>query len=221
MRAPGRTVRARRRQTGLSVVEIAVASTIFVVVLGIVGSGILRAHGAWQGTAGRRDAERRASTSLEKIVARLTDCGGTTITTTMAPPAGSSTITYRERKGWTSGAPVWGDITTIAWESDPGDPQNGSDDDRDGIVDEGQVVIRIAAAGGEKSAVLVQNVANRLERENGGNGLDDNGNGLVDERGLSFDRVGPRLTIRLTVERVGPDKVRVLETAQTTIRLDG
>ena len=211
----------RRRDAGLSVVEIAVASTIFAVVLGIVGAGIVRAHGAWRGTSARRDAERRAATSLERIVARLTDCGGATITATLAPPSGGSAITYRERKGWASNAPVYGELITIAWETDPGDAQNGADDDRDGIVDEGQVAITIGTGSATKKAVLVQNVANRLENEVGGNSADDNGNGLVDERGFSIDRVGPRLTIRLTVERMGPDKVRVLETAQTTIRLDG
>ena len=214
-------MRRRRRTAGVSVVEIAVATTIFAGVLAIAGAGILRAHGAWRGTSARVDAERRASAALERIVARLTDCDGSTVTATMPPPSGASSITYRERKGWNAGAPVWGEVTTIAWEADPSDPQNGSDDDKDGLVDEGQATIQVGTGTAAKRSVLAQGVADRLEGEKAGNGTDDNSNGLLDERGLSFDRVGTRLTIRLTVERRGPDGSFTRETAQTTIRLDG
>lgn len=213
--------RAAGPASGLSVLEVAVATTIFAVVLAITGAGLVRAHGAWRGTAARVDAERRGDAVLERVVTRLTDCGGTTITGSLAPPTGASTITFREVDGWNAGAAVWGAVTTLAWEPDPQDAENGRDDDGDGLVDEGQVVWRSGTGSDEKVSVLVQGVANRLQGEVGGNGLDDNGNGLVDERGLSFDRVGPRLTIRLTLERLGADGVRVHESRQATIRLDG
>jgi hypothetical protein len=51
------------------------------------------------------------------------------------------------------------------------------------------------------------------------NGIDDNGNGLVDEAGLSFELSGRTLTIRLTLER--PDRVAgtLSRTVTTSVRL--
>lgn len=49
------------------------------------------------------------------------------------------------------------------------------------------------------------------------NGVDDNGNGLVDERGLSFVLDGDTVTIRLTLERAGPDGQRITRTLTSVV----
>ena len=122
--------------------------------------------------------------------------------------------------GWNAGAVVYGDVTTIQWEPDTRDAQNGIDDDKDGLVDEGRVTWRSGTGPSSKSAVLVNNVANRLEGEIGGNNLDDNGNGLVDERGLSFVLEGGRLTVRVTVEKKERDGSVRKETTTSQLRID-
>jgi hypothetical protein len=189
-------------------------------VLGIAGAALFRSRSAWSGSVARVDAERRAASALERITAVLADCGGTTITGSLAPPAGASTVTFRERTGWNAGTVVWGPVVSLSWESDPMDPENGADDDRDGLVDEGQVVWQSGTAPDVMRTVLVQDVAGRLEGETGGNGLDDNGNGLVDERGFSLDLDGGRLTVRLTISAVGPDGNRTTQTARSVLRID-
>ena len=60
----------------------------------------------------------------------------------------------------------------------------------------------------------------RLEGEIGGNNLDDNGNGLVDERGLSFVLEGGRLTVRVTVEKKERDGSVRKETSTSQLRID-
>ena len=49
------------------------------------------------------------------------------------------------------------------------------------------------------------------------NGMDDNGNGLIDEKGLSFVIDGNAVTIRLTLERLNEEGESVQTTVQTTV----
>jgi len=204
----------------MTVLEMTISSAVLVVVLSIAAAAIVRAHETAGGIAVRSETERRASAALERVTALLADCAGTTVAGNVAPPAGASSITFRERTGWNAGSVVYGDVTTIQWEPDPIDPENGADDDGDGLTDEGQIMWRTGSGPSAKSAVLVQNVANRLEGETGGNNLDDNGNGLVDERGLSFVLEGGRLTVRITVERKDRDGQVRRETTRSELRID-
>ncbi|MEQ1892117.1 MAG: hypothetical protein ABL998_06210 [Planctomycetota bacterium] len=50
-------------------------------------------------------------------------------------------------------------------------------------------------------------------------GDDDNGNGLVDEEGLSFERTGGRLVIRLSLESLDSNGNSLVRTVQTSVRL--
>ena len=51
------------------------------------------------------------------------------------------------------------------------------------------------------------------------NGVDDNGNGLVDERGLTFTLDGNSVRIRLTMERDGPGDETILKTVETVVTI--
>jgi len=204
----------------MTIVEMTISSAVLVVVLSIAATAILRAQGAAAGVAVRVETERRSSAAMERVTALLADCAGTTVAGNVAPPSGASSITFRERTGWNAGSVIYGDVTTIQWESDPLDPENGTDDDRDGLVDEGRVMWLSGTGPNAKSAVLVQNVANRLEGETGGDNLDNNGNGLVDERGLSFVLAGGRLSVRVTVERRERDGQVRRETSESELRID-
>jgi hypothetical protein len=49
------------------------------------------------------------------------------------------------------------------------------------------------------------------------NGIDDNGNGVIDEKGLCFVVEGNRVTIRLTIDKPGPDGKHYRRTLETTV----
>lgn len=51
------------------------------------------------------------------------------------------------------------------------------------------------------------------------NGQDDNGNGLIDEKGLNFTLQGNRVTIRLTLERAQPDGDVITQSVETSVTL--
>jgi hypothetical protein len=55
----------------------------------------------------------------------------------------------------------------------------------------------------ERRVTIVNGIGELLEGEVL-NALDDNGNGLIDEAGLSFSSDEGTLNIRLTVQRTGP-----------------
>ena len=49
------------------------------------------------------------------------------------------------------------------------------------------------------------------------NGVDDNGNGLIDEKGLVFTLDGSRVTVRLTLERKSETGELITRTVETMI----
>jgi len=100
---------------------------------------------------------------------------------------------------------------------DPGELDDGLDNDGDGLVDEGMLAL-VQDAGGADEFVLVlaRDVREFLEGELP-NGIDDNGNGLIDERGVAFERAGSDLRLHLTLETLDGDGRRVTRTLETTI----
>jgi len=100
---------------------------------------------------------------------------------------------------------------------DGGETDDGLDNDGDGLVDEGTLVlVQDAGGAGETAITLAHEVREYLEGELP-NGLDDNGNGLIDERGVAFARVGRDLHLYLTLEGLARDGHRVTRTLETTI----
>jgi hypothetical protein len=71
-------------------------------------------------------------------------------------------------------------------------------------------------AADERRAVWTSLVAPLLEGEEI-NGVDDNGNGLVDEDGLSFVLEGQRVVIRLTMRRPESDGRMVVQTVESVV----
>jgi len=196
-------------------VETPIALSGTAIIVGLAAIGTTRAFGTWRGTVTATEVEFAANAATDLIVGNLADAGLTTIADDLSAPVGGSSVTFRVRNGIASGAVTWGAETTIAWESDPGDARDGVDNDGDGLVDEGQVVMTDDDRG---TVVLVRNVPEFLDGETADNS-DENGNGLIDEQGLSFELDGRRLQIRLTLSKVGADGELVTRSVETSLRL--
>ena len=103
--------------------------------------------------------------------------------------------------------------------SEPTDPEDGTDNDGDGIVDEGIVVLRLSAGEpNEYRVVLARGVARYLEGETP-NGVDDNGNGQVDEKGLFMQVRNGAIYVNLTVQRMGRDRQPIFRTVRTAVAM--
>ena len=157
--------------------------------------------------------------ALNQIARHLTGAGLTTLDPTPEAPFGSDSIRFERVEGWTAGAPVWSAEAELRFEYEPGEDDNGVDDDGDGLIDEGQVVwTRRRGEADEQSTVVVRSVAEFLEGEEE-DGDDTNGNGLEDERGFCFELRGSELLVRLTVERLDPAGNRATRTLVTSVSI--
>jgi hypothetical protein len=115
--------------------------------------------------------------------------------------------------------PIWGPLTELLWEREPAELDDGQDNDGDGLVDEGRVVlVRNSGGVNERRVVLCSGVAEFAQGESAAVG-DENGNGLDDERGFSLQRDGELLTVFLTLQEQ-VESAQVLTTSvRTSLRL--
>jgi hypothetical protein len=211
-------MKANRNERGLTIVEMAITVTILSGLALVIGSVLDAGLGAYRSTSPSAMAQL-SHRSVEKVTERIAFAGLATLAIGPEGAPDGSVLTFRACQGSDAGTQVWGKPATIGWEPEPGDPEDGKDNDGDGFVDEGSVVLAInAGETDEHRVVLANGVARHLEGEKP-NGLDDNGNGLVDERGLSFEIRDRAVHVRMTLVRRGRDGQVVTRTARDTVAL--
>jgi len=141
----------------------------------------------------------QARATLDRIAYAIIGSDRETILPVESQPLWSDFVRYRVSLGVQDGELVW------------------DDPERIGLSGDDQVVWSANPdLPGERSVVWSRLVGGLLEGELP-NGVDDNGNGLVDEEGLSFVVGGDQVEILLTLERVLHDGTRVTRTVQTTV----
>jgi hypothetical protein len=182
-------------------------------IVSVMGGGV----GIFRSSTLSCSTEKGANRALETIVSHLSFAGRDGVLSCFGTAIATDTLEYRSVAGCSEGNVVWGDVTRIGWAPEPADPPDGEDNDRNGLVDEGMIVLtRNPGQPGETRQVLVRGVARLLEGE-ALNGVDDNGNGLSDENGLCFERRGDSVAVRITLCRMGGDGVPVTRTAETSV----
>jgi hypothetical protein len=155
-----------------------------------------------------------AGRAIERLAERLKDSGSGWFGAT-APLVPMSDVEYQRVAGYAPGAgPVLED-ERIFLERIPTDFDDGLDNDGNGVVDDCRIVwVRAPGTADELRTVVCDRVPDALAGEVDGNLMDDNGNGLVDERGLALDFIDGGVRVRVTlVERDGDrrDVVRTIE----------
>jgi hypothetical protein len=181
--------------------------------LGALALALSTATGAAGASLSAQELEGRAHRALARIAAELAGAEAGTLMPDPSAPFGSSRLVF-QRAGAGGAAPR--PTLEIGLELEPGERDDDIDNDGDGLVDEQQLVYTVESQDAvSRRAVWAHGVAGRLEGELR-NGADDNGNDLVDERGLCFVRAQGCVTIRLSLaarERGGGVLVRTVETA--------
>jgi hypothetical protein len=93
------------------------------------------------------------------------------------------------------------------------------DNDGDGAVDEGMVVLLLdAGLPTQETLVLARGVARYLDGEEA-NGVDDNGNGYVDEKGFLIEVHEQALRLHLTLVRTGREGQLIERTARAVVAM--
>jgi hypothetical protein len=204
-----------RSPSGFTLLEVALVAAILVAVLA-ASTGVVGTTGATLATGTSIAAlEAKANRVLDQVSSELFQAGLTTLQP--AAPTGSPSLGYRRGAGYADGDNLWGPQRRI--ELRPEEAVDGTDNDGDGYVDEHRVVwIEDPGLASERQVTWARGVRANLEGE-APNGVDDNGNGLVDEPGLCFQLQGDALTVRVSVEGRDPAGRFFTRTATTALRL--
>jgi type II secretory pathway pseudopilin PulG len=208
----------RQREAGFSAVELMISFAIAGIVLGV--SFVVTATTAQNTDVVVSVSQLRleAERAVNRIIKEVLQASVGTLTPQPTPPLGSDSLRFRRVVDVVDGNIQWSNDTAFELQPDPNDPQDGIDNDGDGLVDECQVVLRTDIGLPSETTTLIVDKVSSLAPGELMNGADDNGNGLVDERGLSFSLDGDVLTIRLN--RSGTTGGQVINAnVQTSISL--
>jgi prepilin-type N-terminal cleavage/methylation domain-containing protein len=216
MKSPKRT-----GQAGYSLIELLVALGI----LGaLTGSALLATRGGIGSFESARSAEatqaklhRSANRILREVMSAGIDVVGPAA---LNSDQGSSTLSFQVPISLDENGLVWGPTQTMEFEYEPGEINDGIDNDNDGLIDEGQVVLtRDSGLASAQRVVLCTGVRETFPGEVVGNLNDDNGNGIEDEGGFNVSLDGSVLTLRLCVELPSFQGTTVVRQLTTSTRM--
>jgi len=180
------------RKSGFTLLEMAVALVLFVLVVGNIYSVL---GGTTQALGERNasfEADVQAQRALDRIALAVMGSYEGSIHATSESPSFQSVLNYEEFLGI--------------------DDVNG-DGQSEEVFSNPMRIAMTGASGGEvtwfenpgdddeKHVVWVKNVPNVARGEIAGNGIDDNANGIVDETGLAFVKEGKSVRIFLSMRR--------------------
>src|SRR5262245_25040173 len=196
---------------GFTLVEMAIGLTLMSVVGGLFFLTTQSTSSAVRTGVAVTELDAALQRTLQLVCENLKSSSADLVTPQAVSPFSGTTVDYQRGLGANAGgALLWGPLERIELVYDEAD--DGIDNDGDGLVDEGRLVwTENPGAAGERSTVLCQNVREYLD------GGDENGNGLIDERGFALDFRGRSVTVRLSlVARDSRGKV-LTSTAERTI----
>jgi type II secretory pathway pseudopilin PulG len=205
------------RRAGFSMVEAVIVLALFVL---LMSAAILAARGGMQAFRTARDvsdAETRVRRGLDRIIFELLSAGETELVPNPTGEFGTADLQFRRVVGLTGTAPDFGPTYRLAFEYTTGEIDDDIDNDGNGLVDDGVVVLTRDVGGTEHRAILCRGVCEMLEGEEP-NGADDNGNGVRDEAGFNIHRVGDVLFVRLSVEEP-VETGTIVRTLETAVRI--
>jgi prepilin-type N-terminal cleavage/methylation domain-containing protein len=176
--------RPRSRRAGFTLLEALIALTVVGLVLGNIVLVMRSSSEAYDEETSKASLELQLDQTLDRIVLALMAASAESLDPGAANPAFHDRMEYMQSLGVNDGELVFGAPERIefrlqggevVWLERPGEP-------------------------GERAATWSRWVRPFLEGEVP-NGIDDNGNGLIDESGLSFVIEGTQVTVMLSLER--------------------
>jgi prepilin-type N-terminal cleavage/methylation domain-containing protein len=202
MSSAGGNDRAPGRNGGFTLLEMLIACSL----VGLVVTNIVLAMNsstkAYETGASCSQVEDQARRTLDRIALAVMGSSREGLAPGQEFPLDTSSLTYQLNLGYEDGEPVW------------------SAPERIERVDAGEQVVWIQnpATPERRQVVWSKWVRDYLAGETF-NGIDDNGNGLIDEKGLSFTIEENLVTIRLTLERKGPDGRLITVPVETQVNV--
>ena len=209
--------RKNTRQAGLTLLELCISMVLMAMLLGAAGIVMNTGSGAYHQGMASATLESHSRRGIDRVAEQFSDAGRDGLNPMPMAPLGSAQLDFRRSTGGLNGVIQWGPTRRIQFQYDVAEVDDGVDNDNDGLVDEGRVVlVENLGLANETTQVLCPGVAEFLQGELA-NGLDDNGNGLVDEGGLSFQMNGEALVIRMTLQDFDNEGTLINNTVETSV----
>jgi hypothetical protein len=215
-------INARRGRRGASLLEVLLATGCTALLLGSIATVAKRGKDASSAGVSASVVSAQAQRLVDRIATELVNVSSSSLPLAPAAQRAASWIEFRQVQGFSNGNVVEGAERKLARVASPEDPDDGQDNDRDGMIDEGDIVLVLdTAASNPRNLVIARGVPEVLEGEIANNNVDDNGNGLIDEPGLAlvWASGGNSVTVRATVGQRAPDGSMQLRTVTTTVHL--
>lgn len=190
----------RRTRSGFTLVEASIAIALLALVFVKVGMLVKMKSDTAAHESTSLVVDDQARRVLEQISYAVMGASRERLIPDPESPIYSSELRYEVSLGVQNGDVVWGDAqwiglsagdNEVTWRERPDAPD-------------------------ERKVVWCKVVRPFLEGELM-NGIDDNGNGLIDEKGLVFTLNGSRVTVRLTLERKSETGEIVTRTVETMV----
>lgn len=207
-------------RAGHTLVELVIAVSAVLLLTGLVGTTVQRSNAVFRQAGTGDEADATVQRAVERIARELMNADRSTLTFTPNMTTGADQVSYRRASGFGGGSLVLGALQRVRFELAPGETNDGIDNDGDGLIDEGRIVLNADFTGAGQDVVLVEHVSELLQGELL-NGLDDNGNGFVDEPGLTltYDAASFTATVRISVSKRTDGGNLVQRTAETAVRV--
>jgi type II secretory pathway pseudopilin PulG len=187
-------------RSGMSTLEVVLAMALFAVI-GVKAAMVLTsANDTQRSDSANMALEDQARRVLDQIAYAVMGSDRDSLFPDPSSPIFSTSLRYQISLGVENGQVVWDDPEEIGLS-----------------VDEAQVLYRRNPDAADELRVAWCNVVRPFLEGEVQNGDDDNGNGIVDEKGLSFVVDGSAVTIRLSVERPSADGEVITKSVNTTV----
>lgn len=211
--------RVDRRSSGYTMVELLIGALLFASLLMVAGFAMDRSMALFRQRRASEAVSSAAHRMLQRVASEFAFARQGSLLP--APPVndGASALAFQKCLGVEAGAVAWTTPFSIEWEQEPGEADDGADNDGDGLVDEGQLVwVQDAGLLTEQRIVWGHGLCELLPGETF-DGADEDGDGLVDERGLCFSIADEVLTIRIGLQGRGLGDTTITKLVETSVRL--
>jgi len=210
---------ARRSRAGNTLVEVLISALLLGSLMLVAGLAMDRTMDLFHQRSATEAVSSSAHRMLQRVAAEFAFARQASLVP--APPVndGTSALSFQKCLGVQAGAVAWSTRFAVEWEREPGEADDGADNDGDGLVDEGQLVwIQDEGLPAEQRVVWGHGLCELLPGETF-NGIDEDKDGLIDERGLCFSIQDEVLTIRIGLQGAGLDGTTVTRVVETSVRL--
>jgi hypothetical protein len=189
-----------RSRAGFTLIEVAIAALIFVMMMSMLGVVSVTSQSAYSSATVTSKLDGQGRRALTRVADELTTIAGSLMNPNPTGNGGTDQIEFQQAIGVVNGVVTWGPLTRIGFEYEIGEVDDGQDNDGDGLVDEGVLAFTRDVGGPNEKRVVICRDVREMGVGETLNGVDDNGNGVVDEGGFNIQRVGDVMVLRLWLE---------------------